>query len=473
MAAAAAVALAAACPLVGSQAHATEATQAALNDAEARYYAALEQIDYLNNLVFDAEAVYDQPLVGSQAHATEATQAALNDAEARYYAALEQIDYLNNLVFDAEAVYDQISTDLYYTVQRIEELQASIAQRQEELAVAQDVLSDRLAANYRAGKNEMLDVLLSASSFDDFVSRLYYAGKVSDADAEAIQNVKDIKAALEADEAALQEQRVQQEQLQAEQAAQLEVLNAQVAAAEDYAASLDWEVQALRAQKAAEEAAIAEAARRAAAEQAAAEAGYTGGSIVEGDDGNYYYYIEDDSGSSDDGSGGGGSYVYAGSEAAAEAGYTGGSIVEGDDGNYYYYIEDDSGSSDDGSGGGGSYVYAGSDMSSAVANAYKYIGTPYSSMDCSGLTSTAYGDSGVDIYHQSGVQYNHVATSGSGIKGAADLNEGDLVFYERNGSIYHVGLYIGGGKVIDSIPNGGVQIRDLYYCDGFVGGGSV
>lgn len=366
------------------------------------------------------------PLVGSQAHATEATQAALNDAEARYYAALEQIDYLNNLVFDAEAVYDQISTDLYYTVQRIEELQASIAQRQEELAVAQDVLSDRLAANYRAGKNEMLDVLLSASSFDDFVSRLYYAGKVSDADAEAIQNVKDIKAALEADEAALQEQRVQQEQLQAEQAAQLEVLNAQVAAAEDYAASLDWEVQALRAQKAAEEAAIAEAARRAAAEQ-----------------------------------------------AAAEAGYTGGSIVEGDDGNYYYYIEDDSGSSDDGSGGGGSYVYAGSDMSSAVANAYKYIGTPYSSMDCSGLTSTAYGDSGVDIYHQSGVQYNHVATSGSGIKGAADLNEGDLVFYERNGSIYHVGLYIGGGKVIDSIPNGGVQIRDLYYCDGFVGGGSV
>ena len=63
------------------------------------------------------------PLVAApwplQAHATEATQAALNDAEARYYAALEQIDYLNNLVFDAEAVYDQISTDLYYTIQRI------------------------------------------------------------------------------------------------------------------------------------------------------------------------------------------------------------------------------------------------------------------------------------------------------------------------------------------------------------------
>ena len=120
------------------------------------------------------------PLVGApwplQAHATEATQAALNDAEARYYAALEQIDYLNNLVFDAEAVYDQISTDLYYTIQRIEELQANIAQRQEELAAAQDVLSERLAANYRAGKNEMLDVLLSASSFDDLVSRIYYAG---------------------------------------------------------------------------------------------------------------------------------------------------------------------------------------------------------------------------------------------------------------------------------------------------------
>lgn len=358
------------------------------------------------------------PAPWRRAWATEATQAALSDAESRYYAALEEIDYLNNLVFDAEAVYDQISTDLYYTIQRIDELQVSIAQRQEELAAAQDVLSERLAANYRAGKTEMLDVLLSATSFDDLVSRLYYAGKVSDADSAAIQNVKDIKAALEADQAALQEQRVQQEQLQAEQAAQLEVLNAQVAAAEDYAASLDDEVQALRAQKAAEEAAIAEAARRAEAERLAAEAGYSGGSIVEGDDNNYYY-------------------------------------VE-----------------DSGSSGGGDYTYVGSDRSYVVANAYNYIGTPYSVLDCSSFTSAAYGDSGISIYPQSGVQYNQVA-NGSGIKGAGSLVAGDLVFYARGGSIYHVGLYIGGGMIIDSIPNGGVQVRDLYFCDGFVGGGSV
>ena len=38
-------------------------------------------------------------------------------------------------------------------------------------------------------RSEMLDVLLSAADFDDFVSRLYYATKVSDSDAEAIENV--------------------------------------------------------------------------------------------------------------------------------------------------------------------------------------------------------------------------------------------------------------------------------------------
>jgi hypothetical protein len=26
--------------------------------------------------------------------------------------------------------------------------------------------------------------------------------------------------------------------------------------------------------------------------------------------------------------------------------------------------------------------------------------------------------------------------------------------------------------IIDSIPSGGVQVRDLYFCDGFCGGGS-
>lgn len=355
--------------------------------------------------------------------ASAETEAALADAQARYQAALVQLDYLDNQVFDAEARYSEICTALEETVQAIADLQTVIEQRQAELAEAQDVLAERLAANYRAGKTGMLELLLNATDFDDLVSRLYYAGKVSDSDAEAIQNVKDIKAQLEADQAALREQQTYQEQLQAEQAEQLEVLHAQVAEAESYAASLDGEVQALIAQRNAEIAAAAEAARIAAEEEAARQA------AAEGSGG----YVDESTGEYVEPSGGG---------------------------------DSGGGSSSGGSSGGGGYQPA-----SVVAAAYNYIGTPYSVLDCSGLTSAAYGDCGYYLYHQSGVQYNTVVSKGN-LVGAGSLVPGNLVFYSRGGAIYHVGLYIGGGMIIDSIPNGGVQVRDLYFCDGFCGGGS-
>lgn len=345
--------------------------------------------------------------------ASAETEAALADAQARYQAALDELGYLNNLVFDAEAVYDQISTDLYNTILQIDELQVSIEQKQTDLSEAQDILAERLASSYRAGKTDMLEFVLGATSFDDFVSRVYYANKVSDADAEAIQNVKDIKAALEADQAALREQQAYQEQLQAEQAAQLEILNAQVAETEAYAASLDWEVQGLIAQRDAEIAAAAEAARIAAEEEARRQAEAGNGGYTDG------------------GSSGGGS---------SDGGWSGG--------------------------GGGGYQPA-----NVVAAGYNYIGTPYSVLDCSGFTSAAYGDCGYYLYHQSGVQYSTVVSKGN-LVGADGLVPGNLVFYARGGSIYHVGMYIGGGMIIDSIPSGGVQVRSLYFCDGFCGGGS-
>lgn len=364
--------------------------------------------------------------------ASAETEAALADAQARYQSALAQIDYLNGQVFDAEARYSEITDQLNATIAQIDELQASIEQKQAELEEAQNVLAERVSASYRAGTTSMLDILLGATDFNDFISRVYYANKVSDSDAQAIQNVKDIKASLEADQAALQEQRAQQEQLQAEQAAQIEVLNAQVAEAEAYAASLDGEVQALIAQRDAEIAAAAEAARIAAEQEAQrqAEEALAAGSSPDGWTGG------GDTGSADTGSGG------------------------------------DSGGGSGGSSGGGSPSGGGGyQPASVVSAAYNYIGTPYSVLDCSGLTSAAYGDCGYSIYHQSGVQYNTVVSKGN-LVGAGGLVPGNLVFYARGGAIYHVGIYIGGGYIIDSIPNGGVQVRDLYFCDGFCGGGS-
>lgn len=360
--------------------------------------------------------------------ATDATNAALSDAQARFEAAQAQLSQLNNAVFDAEAVYEQISSDLAVTVQRIDELQVQITERQAELDGARSSLASRIAANYKAGTMNILDVLMDASSFEDLANRIYFANKISDADAQLIQTVIDIQNALQADQDEMNVQRQQQEDLLAQQQAQMQELQSQVAAAESYVASLDSEVQALMAQQQQELAAQAEAARLAAEAAAAAQA---------------------ESGSSAD------AQVYSGPTDYGSGGSTG--VESADAGSYS---------------GGGSSGNTAYQPSNVVAAAYAYLGTPYSVLDCSGLTSAAYADCGYSLYHQSGVQYSIVSGAGNLVYDVDSLVPGNLVFYQRNGSIYHVAMYIGGGQIIESIPSSGVAVHSIYYCDGYCGGGS-
>jgi len=94
----------------------------------------------------------------------------------------------------------------------------------------------------------------------------------------------------------------------------------------------------------------------------------------------------------------------------------------------------------------------------AIAAAQSVLGTPYrwggsgpGGFDCSGLTSWAWAHGGVGLPHSSGAQYG--ATQRVPID---QLQPGDLVFY--GSPIHHVGLYIGGGQMIDS-PHTGAVVR--------------
>ncbi len=99
----------------------------------------------------------------------------------------------------------------------------------------------------------------------------------------------------------------------------------------------------------------------------------------------------------------------------------------------------------------------------AINAAYSMIGVPYqyggsspeSGFDCSGLTMWAWAHAGVSLPHSSAMQYAvlpHVAQS--------DLQPGDLVFFYS--PIHHVGLYVGGGRMIDAPFTGTVvQMRSV------------
>ena len=95
----------------------------------------------------------------------------------------------------------------------------------------------------------------------------------------------------------------------------------------------------------------------------------------------------------------------------------------------------------------------------AIAAARSVLGVPYVAFqaspsigfDCSGLTSWAWAQAGVFIPHQSGRQF---ASTPQVPKDQAQ--PGDLVYFYW--PIHHVGLYIGGGLMIDS-PYTGAFVR--------------
>jgi cell wall-associated NlpC family hydrolase len=99
---------------------------------------------------------------------------------------------------------------------------------------------------------------------------------------------------------------------------------------------------------------------------------------------------------------------------------------------------------------------------------YQWGGAGPNSFDCSGLVMMAWEQADVYFPHLAQDQYDLTRRIP-----LSDLLPGDLVFYGTPDDVYHVGLYIGGGEMIDAPETGqNVQIQSIYWS-GLLGGGRV
>jgi cell wall-associated NlpC family hydrolase len=113
-----------------------------------------------------------------------------------------------------------------------------------------------------------------------------------------------------------------------------------------------------------------------------------------------------------------------------------------------------------------------------VAEARRFLGLPYLwagtsgfSFDCSGLTHAVYRALGTTVPRDAGDQFR----AGTRVDRRAALRGGDLVFFrDASGSIHHVGMYVGDGKMIHAPSTGSsvqtVSLSAQPYAREFAGG---
>lgn len=345
---------------------------------------------------------------------------------------------------------DNVTRDLNNTNDQITDLEGQISEQQAQLVTKKSQLCDILASQYKMGdETGLLSLILSSDSFGDLVSNIHYANKISEQKQGAIKEVRELQESLEQNKSSLEEQRTQQEQLVADQQAKADSANQAAAQAQAYYDQLSDEVK----QKLAEE----EAERRAAAEKEAQEAAAAAKKKAEEEAAN------NQNNASNSNNGGNSSNS---SNSNSNNSNSGGSS--------------NNNASKPNSGGGtpapsGSASAMVSRALGVVGSGYRWSGyvwtgsTSSSAFTCSGLVDYALGlptNSNSPESYFGSVRYITSDVSA--------LNYGDLVFYTYAGRYPgHVGIYIGGGQIVDSCPGGGVQIRSVYYPGTFIGGGPI
>lgn len=369
----------------------------------------------------------------ARADETSDLQAQLDTASAHLDDLYAQAEEASEALNDTQVQLDQTNSD-------IEQTQSDIQTEQANLSSAQSTLSGRVRSNYKTGGTNLLSIVLGSSDFTDLVSRVYYASKVSESDAQAIQQVRDAQTALDAKQADLQSQQSQQQALADQQQSDMDTLSAQASEAETYVSSLSQEVQDKLAEQQAAQAAAAQAQAEADAQSAAAAAAEAAPEAASDDSG-----TTTDSGSDANDGGSDSSGSNSGSSDSGSSGS--GSSDSGGSG---------SGSSNS---GGGSGNVSGTVREIVVQTAYDKIGCAYvwatagpNTFDCSGLTSYCYAQAGISIAHSSGSQRSFCT------KPISEAVVGDVVW--RSG---HVGIYVGDGVTIEAkSPSVGVTFGNLY-----------
>lgn len=347
------------------------------------------------------------------------------------------------------------------TQSKIDQLNSDIASKQEELSQAQATLGKRVSANYKTGGVNLVSLVLDSDSFEDLFSRIYYADKVAESDANAISQVKTLQNELKDQQSELEAQKSQQESLVAQKSSQTESLQSQVSDQQSYVASLSDEVRA-----AVQDEADAQAA---AAQQTAANAGANASDLAQAALDSSSNSTSSDAATTDNGgtSGNGASDTSSNTDSGTNTNTNTNTNTDTTPSTPSTPSTPPTPSTPSHSNSSSNTSASGltsAQRSAILSVAYGALGTPYvyggasaSGYDCSGLTMVAYAAAGISLPHSSDSQMNYFTSIP-----LSQAQPGDLIWYSG-----HVGIYVGNNTILHA-PYPGVYVRTERVWGGYI-----
>jgi cell wall-associated NlpC family hydrolase len=166
---------------------------------------------------------------------------------------LAQIQQIDSDLDHAVDAYNaaQIELDRIAAEQRVNERRLQIARAN--LGDAEANLEARLVDLYTSDQQDIVEVLLGSSSFDELVERIETADRVSANDSKIIEEVRTFRAEVKRREAELARARDRQEQVVAERAARKTAIQAKLAERQQLLASIKDQIEKIKAAEAREQ----------------------------------------------------------------------------------------------------------------------------------------------------------------------------------------------------------------------------
>lgn len=345
--------------------------------------------------------------VGLSVPAASAFAAPSDDKQAEAQAALQKLNQYQSELDQASANYEAAHQEQIDAQNRVDEAQKQIEEKTAQIEKDQQRLSDRARDMYRSGDTNFLDVILGASSFEQFATTWNMLETLNGNDAELVSETKTAREELQAAKQEAEEQAKVASDKAEEAKSVAEAADQKASEMQQTYNSLSAEAQELISQ----ERAAQEAQQQAAA--AAAEQNGTAGNDAaatitnNGSNSNRNNATSNNSSSSNN------------SKPSASSSATNNSKPQSVSGN------------------------------SVVNRAYSQLGKPYkwgavgpNSFDCSGLVS----------YCLTG-SYSRLGTTGTfmGWTRVSNPQPGDICV-----NSHHCGIYIGGGQMIHAPQTGDV-----------------